>query len=44
MEDNLIGDLGGREVMDALIDRKEGTCELVKLVVQQHSESRKRNK
>ena len=25
LEDNLIGDLGGREVMDALIDRKEGS-------------------
>ena len=25
LEDNLIGGLGGREVMDALIDRKEGS-------------------
>ena len=24
LEDNLIGDLGGREIMEALEDRKEG--------------------
>ena len=26
LEDNLIGDLGGREIMEALLDRKEGLC------------------
>ena len=25
LDDNLIGDLGGREILEALMDRKEGT-------------------
>jgi len=29
LDDNLIGDLGGREILEALMDRKEGTLHIL---------------
>lgn len=29
LDDNLIGDLGGREILEALMDRKEGYWEKI---------------